>query len=98
MKNYLLIIPFLVASYALVIDVEYLYTYKQALFNELHGAGAAQWQMMFTYYHWPIVASLLALALALIINRVRYKLYISIAVVLSVTPLVLWQLVKYGYY
>jgi uncharacterized membrane protein len=98
MRNYLLLLPIFLAGYALIIDVYYLFTYKQAVFGELNGAGAAQWQIVYTYYHWPIVSSLVALIIAILVNKKYLKVYLTAFLILSITPFVLFLLVKNGHY
>lgn len=98
MKNYLLVFPVLLACSSLIFDVYFVYIYTQALLDEFEGVGGAQWQIAFAFFHWPIIASAGGFILALFINRKHLKIYLSSFIILSVTPIGLFLLVKNGYY
>lgn len=98
MRKYFLIAPILIAGYALVIDAYYIHTYYQAISNQLQGAGAAQWQFMFFYAYWPVLAALVAFALAYFIAKQYIKFYLSVFGVLTVIPITLTLLVYFKIY
>lgn len=98
MRIYLLIIPTLIALFALVMNGYFSFYYIEALLGRYSGAGGAQWQMAFAYWHWPVACSAVALVLAALIYKKLIKLYLAIFSLLSLLPIILFVLVKYGIY
>jgi len=98
MRKYFLAVPIIIAGYAVVIDAYYIHTYYQVIFNKLQGAGAAQWQFMFFYAYWPVLAALLALALAYFIAKQYIKFYLSVFGVITAIPIILALLVYFKIY
>ena len=98
MRKYFLIVPIILAVYALVIDAYYIHTYYQVITYQLTGAGAAQWQLAFSYAHWPVISALIALVLAYFITKQYLKYYLWAFTVLAVIPVVLSILMYFKVY
>ena len=98
MRIYLLTIPIIFALLALLINGYFSFYYLEAVFGEFGGAGDAQWQMAFVFWYWPVIFSVIALALATLIYKRLLKYYVMCFLVLASLPIVLFVLVKYGIY
>jgi RsiW-degrading membrane proteinase PrsW (M82 family) len=98
MKRLLIVVPIALILIGLYITSALLYTYKQAYFGELHGAGAAQWQMQFFFAYFPVITNIAALLWSFFFHRKDFKTIAIICVIASAIPITLFMLVANGIY